>query len=567
MRRIGIVYIVVALPLTIVCSVTFSDYALASSVGQAPGPMVSNVSPNSGPTSGGTPITITGNGFVQGDTVVIGQGHGAAADAIAATDVSVVGSTELTATTGGGAQPGTWNLWVIAPNGLTSHAVSGDAFTYTATATDALVVTKLGTSTGDYAQADTFGPWLQHVVFDGSYGIFAVGHTTQNGEDDPGCYCGYFEVLRSTDNGTTWSVVYNSQNDGMEVQAPAIDKDARGDLYVTGNTYNSSVSGGYQTNVWRFAAGSFSSPTHVLLNYGSSKYSMIYDPARNEVDLGLWWNNSAPNFVAIDASTLQVAKTVNVFKARTAMPNVSDWVEYENLSVGPNGQVIFGWTTMDNDLYRNGSGPQNYYDAHFLVSDDGGSTWKGPKGQVTLPIYGSDSNSYEIVNTSDPSEFEPEGSSSYTGNWNILNSVLWNDNGVAAAYGGFTPKDHASFAYLNWNTQTWINRTDSQATVEGDACTLAQQSDGGLSQTASFTGAIYRMCHESVSGGGSRVLAMVSTNDGGTWHTLAKSAWSTSAGWLYLNPSHVVGSNGELGAVFTVITSSRSSDMYFVHTQ
>jgi hypothetical protein len=303
-----------------------------------------------------------------------------------------------------------------------------------------------------------------------------------------------------------------------------------------------------------------------LLNYGASKYSMIYDPARNEVDLGLWWNNDAPNFVALDASTLQVVKTVNLFKARTPMPNVSDWVEYENLSVGPNGKILFGWTTMDNNLYRDGAGTQNYYDAHFLVSSDGGATWDGPNGPVTLPIYGSDSNSYQIVNTSDPNEFEPESSSSYKGNWNILNSILWNDNGVVAAYGGFTPQDHASFGYLNWSTHTWIDRTDAQATAEGDACTLAQQSDGGLSQNASFSGAIYRMCHENVSGGGSRVVAMVSTDDGATWHTFAKSTWSTSAGWLYLDPSHVVGPNGQLGAVFTVITSSTSSDVYFVHS-
>jgi type V secretory pathway adhesin AidA len=40
-------------------------------------PTVSKVSPNTGPTTGGTAITITGTGFVAGATVTIGQGSGA----------------------------------------------------------------------------------------------------------------------------------------------------------------------------------------------------------------------------------------------------------------------------------------------------------------------------------------------------------------------------------------------------------------------------------------------------------------------------------------------------------
>ena len=389
-------------------------------------------------------------------------------------------------------------------------------------------------------------------------GSLPFTHTTQTNEDDPGCHCGYFRVVRSTDGGSTWTTVYDSYNDGIEVQDPAIDKDASGNIYVTGNVYSASVAGTWQTNIWRFQAGSFSSaPQHTLIGYGSSKYSMIYDPAHNQVDLALWYWGSRPNFVAVDASTLSVVSTVNLFRQRT--PNY-DEVEYENLSIGPSGQVLFGWTTLDADLWNNSAGTQNYYDAHFLVTTDGGATWDGPNGQVRLPIYGSDSNSYEIVNTQDPAEFEPYGSSSYRGNWNMLDTLLWNDNGVDVAYQGFIPKDHESFGRLDWGSQAWMNRTDDQTTAEGDTMT----SDGGLSQNPSYTGAIYRMGHEN---NGSGILADVSTDDGATWHTFAKSSWSTNLGWDYLDPSHVVGPNGQLGAVFTVNTGPTSSDAYFVHSQ
>jgi len=71
-----------------------------------------------------------GSGFVAGATVEIGQGSGAGPTAIPASKVVVVSPTEITATTGGLAKPGTFNLFVI-DSGATSAANTGDDFTYT----------------------------------------------------------------------------------------------------------------------------------------------------------------------------------------------------------------------------------------------------------------------------------------------------------------------------------------------------------------------------------------------------------------------------------------------------
>ena len=65
-----------------------------------------------------------------GATAVIGQGDGAGTGAIAATDVTVVSSTEITAVTGGGAKVGTFSLFVTTSAG-TSAGNSGADFTYT----------------------------------------------------------------------------------------------------------------------------------------------------------------------------------------------------------------------------------------------------------------------------------------------------------------------------------------------------------------------------------------------------------------------------------------------------
>jgi hypothetical protein len=92
-------------------------------------PTVSSVSPASGSVNGGTPIRIIGTGFVAGAKVEIGQGSGAGPTAIPASNVVVVSPTEITATTGGPAKAGTFNLFVI-DSGATSHENTGDDYTY-----------------------------------------------------------------------------------------------------------------------------------------------------------------------------------------------------------------------------------------------------------------------------------------------------------------------------------------------------------------------------------------------------------------------------------------------------
>jgi IPT/TIG domain len=93
-----------------------------------PFPTVSNVSPNSGPTTGGTSITITGTGFLPGAKVTIGQGYGLIGG-LAATVTSVT-STMIVATTSGGAKAGKWSLFVTTLGG-TSIPTANDYFTYT----------------------------------------------------------------------------------------------------------------------------------------------------------------------------------------------------------------------------------------------------------------------------------------------------------------------------------------------------------------------------------------------------------------------------------------------------
>ncbi len=84
-------------------------------------PTITGLSPNTGPASGGTLVTISGTGFLAGVTVTIG--------AVAATGVTRVDANTLTATTPAGA-PGSANVTITNPDTLSATLASG--FTYVA---------------------------------------------------------------------------------------------------------------------------------------------------------------------------------------------------------------------------------------------------------------------------------------------------------------------------------------------------------------------------------------------------------------------------------------------------
>ncbi|HSY52214.1 MAG TPA: IPT/TIG domain-containing protein [Thermoanaerobaculia bacterium] len=87
-----------------------------------PAPTITSINPSTGPTSGGTPVTITGTNFQSGATVTI--------DALAATDVTVVSSTSITALTPLGPTSEELAADVVVTNPDSTKATASGAFTY-----------------------------------------------------------------------------------------------------------------------------------------------------------------------------------------------------------------------------------------------------------------------------------------------------------------------------------------------------------------------------------------------------------------------------------------------------
>jgi hypothetical protein len=98
-----------------------------------PAPTVSSVSPNTGPTTGDTPVTITGANFQTGATVTFG--------ALAATNVVVVSSTSITARTPLGPTTSQLAVDVSVTNPDATKGTATGAFTYTVPALAVISIT------------------------------------------------------------------------------------------------------------------------------------------------------------------------------------------------------------------------------------------------------------------------------------------------------------------------------------------------------------------------------------------------------------------------------------------
>ena len=98
-----------------------------------PAPTISSVSPNSGPTTGGTPVTIIGTSFQTGATVTFG--------ALPATNVVVVSATSITANTPLGPATQQLAVDVSVTNPDSTKATATGGFTYTVPALAVISIT------------------------------------------------------------------------------------------------------------------------------------------------------------------------------------------------------------------------------------------------------------------------------------------------------------------------------------------------------------------------------------------------------------------------------------------
>ncbi len=192
--------------------VIFDNFEVASNSA----PTVTAISPTSGPTSGGTSVTITGTGFVTGATVTFGG--------TSATNVTVVSSTSITATTPAHAA-GTVNVVVTNPD--SQNATLSNGYTYSQAETVILSddfndnsldtnkwvstnlfsgFTNLDVPIAETAQRLEIGPLLQNVDGSSYRGIRSV-----NSFNFSGAYS-YVELVQAPASNTAADAMFTIGN-------------------------------------------------------------------------------------------------------------------------------------------------------------------------------------------------------------------------------------------------------------------------------------------------------------------------------------------------------------------
>ena len=184
---------------TVDVTVTFGGVATATSAADqftyGAAPAVTSVAPDSGPTSGGTNVTITGTNFSAGATVRFGGA--------AATNVAVVSATSITATSPAGSA-GTVDVTVTTAGG-TSAASAADGFTYIAGPAVTSVSPSSGPSAGGTVVTITGANFsgASAVKFGGASAIwFNVGSATSILAKSP-AGAGTVDVTVTTTAGTS----------------------------------------------------------------------------------------------------------------------------------------------------------------------------------------------------------------------------------------------------------------------------------------------------------------------------------------------------------------------------
>jgi hypothetical protein len=174
------------------------------------GPTVTALSPDAGPTAGGTAVTISGTGFVPGTTVKFGT--------VAATAVTVVSSTDITATAPAGT--GTVNVTVTTPGGTSAASVS-NLYAYGAPSVTAVSPTA-GSTTGGTAVAITGTGFVPGATVDfgtvAATGVTVISATSITATAPAGS-AGTINVTVTTPGGTSAT---SSADDYTYVVAPTV---------------------------------------------------------------------------------------------------------------------------------------------------------------------------------------------------------------------------------------------------------------------------------------------------------------------------------------------------------
>lgn len=239
----------------------------------------------------------------------------------------------------------------------------------------------LATSSTHFA---TFQSHVQRMVST-SYGIFATYLTAETANQ-----MRTFRLVRSVDGGTTWTTLHEAT---FRTAAPALETDEAGNLYLFfAQDFNSANGPAF---FYRFdAATGFTNPLVTQIpTGGAGKFSALYDPGRQRFYYFDFWDSPHSNFFTIDKNGQILAQ-----KSLT-LPGPHARIQYPHLK-RDGARIYVAWTSQHLD-----TGAPSYRTIHYMFTDDGGVSWKGPNGPIAIPAVADESGPVPQIVL--PDEYQP----------------------------------------------------------------------------------------------------------------------------------------------------------------
>ncbi len=310
----------------------------------------------------------------------------------------------------------------------------------------------------------------------------------------PPCYDSPYlwKLVRSTDSGRTFSTVYEATAD---TRAPTVESDQAGDLYLFSTEYAPGKSDAF---LYRFfSADSFRTPAVTPIpGAAGGKVTSFLDAGRRQL---YYMNNNGgvTDFYVfgLDGKLLRSAQLLK------NGPHAV--LQYPFLAMS--GSTLYAaWTTSLVVKYL-------YWDIHFMMSDDGGLTWrKGNGASLTLPVVVDETGPADSLVLKDEYGYH-----------NFLAGLAAQGEYLHFMYESQVPgyREH----YLRYNTRTHALDINTYPTWKGDQLSIRNLDGFFASDTAPSGGLLYAISSDNAPKGDKRIVVLASPDSGRTWFDYAVS--------------------------------------------
>ncbi len=366
----------------------------------------------------------------------------------------------------------------------------------------------------------TFGMGRQLVV-ENENGIFMT--YSRDGAHPSTSSPVYWNLLRSTDRGRTFDLIYTPR---LMSGIPGLETDQEGNIHLISHDPHASNPPWYY---YRFAEErNLTDPVLSITNGVSlaQKYAVFHDADAGKTYL-------FPNqgtFLILNSTTGRLMEK----RIYAGSQGTKAFIQYPHIHVY-DGTLYHAWTTQ----HWKGGNQYVYWDIHFAWSPDGGNTWRKANGnRLNTPFIPDNTGPTDNVVPKEEFEYNT---------W--LNGMTYKDGKVHLAYYSDLPKRHWIHVRIDMSTGE-IDRRNA----EGETITL--RGNGGFLATA--PGKPLYM----VSTNNTHICALVSHDNGNTWHDAAVSerSWDYC---VYVSGHRRVTSHGITGCFTGLDREKGTYGVYF----